>query len=114
MTILINCTGKFCYGHRNFQNTEAATGGILKNFTKFTGKHLCQSLFFNIVAGLRAAEVVSCEICEIFKNTFFTSDCFSKYGSLYMIVAVHGCLIKSCSENIWKISARISAWDCNF
>ena len=27
--------------------------GILKNFTKFTGKHLCWSLFFNIVAGLR-------------------------------------------------------------
>ena len=25
----------------------------LKNFAKFTGKHLCQSLFFNKVAGLR-------------------------------------------------------------
>ena len=25
--------------------------GILRNFAKFTGKHLCQSLFFNIVAG---------------------------------------------------------------
>ena len=24
----------------------------LKNFAKFTGKHLCQSLFFNNVAGL--------------------------------------------------------------
>ena len=23
----------------------------LKNFAKFTGKHLCQSLFFNKVAG---------------------------------------------------------------
>ena len=29
--------------------------GDLKNFTKFTGKHLCQSLFFNKVAGLRPA-----------------------------------------------------------
>ena len=28
--------------------------GVLKNFTKFTGKHLCQSLFFNKVAGLPA------------------------------------------------------------
>ena len=27
--------------------------GVLRNFTKFTGKHLYQSLFFNIVAGLR-------------------------------------------------------------
>ena len=26
---------------------------VLKNFAKFTGKHLCQSLFFNKVAGLR-------------------------------------------------------------
>ena len=25
MMILINCTGKFCYLHRNFQDTEAAT-----------------------------------------------------------------------------------------
>ena len=25
--------------------------GVLKNFAKFTGKHLCQSLFFNEVAG---------------------------------------------------------------
>ena len=27
--------------------------GILRNFAKFTGKQLCQSLFFNKVAGLR-------------------------------------------------------------
>ena len=26
---------------------------VLRNFTKFTGKHLCQSLFFNRVADLR-------------------------------------------------------------
>ena len=52
MTILINCTGKFCYGHRNFQNTEAVTGGVFKSFRKSAGKHLCQNLFFNIVPGL--------------------------------------------------------------
>ena len=28
---------------------------VLRNFTKFTGKHLCQSLFFNKVACLRSA-----------------------------------------------------------
>ena len=27
--------------------------GALRNFTKFTGKHLCQGLFLNKVAGLR-------------------------------------------------------------
>ena len=36
--------------------------GVLRNFTKFTGKNLCQSLFFNKVADLRP---------EISKNTFF-------------------------------------------
>ena len=29
--------------------------GVLGNFTKFTGRHLCQSLFFNKVPGLRPA-----------------------------------------------------------
>ena len=29
--------------------------GVLKNFAKFTGKHQCQSLFFNKVADLRLA-----------------------------------------------------------
>ena len=26
--------------------------GVLRNFAKFIGKHVCQSLFFNKVAGL--------------------------------------------------------------
>ena len=40
---------------------QAATGGVLekksvlRNFTKLTGKHLRQSLFFNKVVGLRPA-----------------------------------------------------------
>ena len=50
---------------------------VLKNFTKFTGKHLyltCDSVdsfFNNKVAGLRLAQVFSCEFCENFKNNFF-------------------------------------------
>ena len=42
--------------------------GVLRNFAKFTEKHLCQSLFFNKVARLRPAtlketlaQVFSCE-----------------------------------------------------
>ena len=31
---------------------------ILRNFAKFTGKHLCQSLFFNKVSGLRRASLL--------------------------------------------------------
>ena len=42
----------------NVLNAEAATGymfckkGVFKNFAKFTGKHVSQSLYFNKVAGL--------------------------------------------------------------
>ena len=37
--------------------------GVLRNFAKFAGKHLCQSLFFNKVAGLWATTSVrgTCE-----------------------------------------------------
>ena len=50
---------------------------VPRNFTKFTAKHLCQSPFFNKVAGLfikkeTLAQVFSCEFCEISKSTFFT------------------------------------------
>ena len=31
---------------------------VLKNFAKFTGKHLCQRLFFNKVAGLMRATLL--------------------------------------------------------
>ena len=67
--------------------------GVLRNFGKFTGKHLLQSLFFNKDAGLRPAtllkrrlwpnacnvikketlvQVFSYKFCESFKNTLFT------------------------------------------
>ena len=32
--------------------------GVLKNFAKFTGKHLCQCIFFIKVAGLRPATLL--------------------------------------------------------
>ena len=32
--------------------------GVLRNFAKFTRKHLCKSLFFNKVAGLRPATLL--------------------------------------------------------
>ena len=52
---------------------------ILGNFAKFTGKHLCHSVF---LIKLQASKLstflktlgtgVSCQFCEISKNTFFT------------------------------------------
>ena len=51
---------------------------VLKNFVKFSGKPLCQSLLFNKVADLRLqikketlVQVLSCKFWYIFKDTFF-------------------------------------------
>ena len=57
----------------NKNNQKQSPGGVLRNFAKFTEKHLCHSLFFNKVAGLRPetlAQVFSCEFCKTSKNTF--------------------------------------------
>ena len=89
---------------------------ILRNFAKFTGKHLCQRLFFNKVTGLRSyacnfikkeslAQVFFCELCEISKNAYFTAhlcttssdmpkSCnFIKKGSLAQVFSCEFCEI---------------------
>ena len=51
---------------RNFRNLSFRSSlpealckkGVLRNFTKLTGKHLCQRLFFNKAAGLRPATLL--------------------------------------------------------
>ena len=59
--------------------------GILRNFAKFRGKHLCQRLFFNKVVFLCflfsfLIQVFSWEICEIFKNTFFIEHLLTTFS----------------------------------
>ena len=59
-------TGKECYLSRRKWRTNSRCShrsysvrkGVLRNFAKFTGKHLCQGLFFNKVAGLRSATLL--------------------------------------------------------
>ena len=56
--------------------------GVFKNFAKFTAKHLCWSLFLIKLkaSGLQLcskeapAQVLSCELCEIFQHTLFTEQ----------------------------------------
>ena len=45
--------------------------GVFKNFAKFTGKHLCQSLC-NFIKKETLPQEFSSEFSEIFKNIFFT------------------------------------------
>ena len=82
--------------HRTSPPNVFCKKGVLENFTKFTGKHLCQSLFLiklqasDVFLGI---QVFSYEYYEVFKNSFFmqyTGGCF--------------CLIKIFSWNYRKNS----------
>ena len=65
--------------HTEYLKTGAATGGVLRkvvsrNFAKFTGKHLCHSLFFNEVSGQPVietlAQVYSCKFAKFLRKSF--------------------------------------------
>ena len=43
---------------RNNHQRCSVRKGVLKNFEKFTGKHLCQSLLFNKIEALRSATLL--------------------------------------------------------
>ena len=66
---------------------------VFKIFAKFARRHLCQSLFFNKVAGLKPstllkntlAQVFSCEFCEIFKNIIFAEHLCTTASVLYVL-----------------------------
>ena len=66
-------------------------------FSKIHGKHLCWSLFLNKVAGLRPAtliketpaEVLSCDFCKNFKNTFFTEHIWVTGSGIFLSFFSH-------------------------
>ena len=73
---------------------------VLRNFAKFTGKHLYQSLFFNEVAGLRPATLLkmrlwhrcfSVNFAKFLRTNFFTEH-LQTTASVYPIET---------SENLW-------------
>ena len=70
--------------------------GLLRNFAKFTGKHLCQSHFLNKVAGLRPRTLLKerlwhrcfpvnfTKFIGIFFHKITLGDCFCALTFLYM------------------------------
>ena len=93
---------------RGSQQRCSIKKGVLKNFTKFTGKRLCQSIFFNkvikkflkFIKKETLAQVFSCEFCEIFKNTFLQNTSgpllLARYsGNLWSFILVCGWMQKS-------------------
>ena len=65
--------------HRSSCPVVFCKKGVLRNFANVTGKHLCQSLFFNkedllinpFINKETLTQMFSCEFCEISKCTFF-------------------------------------------
>ena len=49
---------EFCSGVESSHPRCSLKKGFLRNFAKFTGKQLCQSLFLDKVAGLRLPETL--------------------------------------------------------
>ena len=59
--------------------------GVLKNFTKFRVKHLCQSLLSNIMLQALGTltQVISYEFCKNIKNTSFTEHLWTTASSVF-------------------------------
>ena len=72
-------SSKFCKKSRSSYQRCSVQKAVLKNFTIFTGIHLCRSLFLIKLQVFRPAtllketptQVFFCEYCEIFKSTYF-------------------------------------------
>ena len=54
------CTG-FLFLFRSSHRRCSIRKGVLRNFAKFTGKHLCQSLFFNKIAARLSPRFINTE-----------------------------------------------------
>ena len=70
---------KFCKKSRSSHQRCSIKKAVLKNIAIFTGIHLRRNLFLIKLQAFRPAtllketptQVISCEHCEIFKNTYF-------------------------------------------
>ena len=60
--------------HDSFLQRQLPIGvlkqGVLRNFTKFTGNHLYESIFFIFIKKDTLAQVFSSKFCESSKNSF--------------------------------------------
>ena len=69
---------------------------VLRNFTIFTGEHLCQSFFFNKVAGLRPATLLKrcsdrcfpLNFYKFLRTPFYRTtldDCYFMYNAFFKL-----------------------------
>ena len=91
--------------------------GALRNFTKFTGKHLCQSLFFNkeacnFIKKETLAQVFCCEFCEISRNTFFIEHLCWLLLHWFYVFTFFGDVLKFWNRNILSFCVCHHCYHC--
>ena len=77
---------------------------VLKNFANFTRKHLCWSFFLIKLQAL--FNKVSCEISQIFKNTFFNKTPLVAASGRVCEETSLVKILQSCHCNIFGINHR--------
>ena len=105
------------YGkHRSSRPNVFCKKGVLRYFTKFTGKHLSQSLFCNFIKKETLAQVFSSEFCEISKNTFFIEHLWwvllkarisqitnsTKISQIFRAITTHSCKFEINASHVVK------------
>ena len=100
--------------------------GVLRNFAKFTGKHLCYSLFCNKVAGPRVATLLKKEtlaqcfpvnFAKFLRTTFYIEHLWWLLLSVFTTIAAVSSLLFSQKFSIIDIWIRLNtlgskyAWD---
>ena len=86
---------------------------VLRNFTKFTGKHVRQSLFFNKVANLRPATLLKKRLwhrcflvnfVNFCKNIFFAEHFWTAASKSALIILDRHLLVSVCRNLYWALS----------
>ena len=100
-----------CIKNRSSRPEVFCKKGVLRNFTKFTGKHLYQSLFFNKVAGLRKISYqkiikMTYQNGQISKMTTKDSKLVRCYGVSKTSVSFRYQLKRLCDVLNWSVSLR--------
>ena len=79
---------------------------VLRNFTKFTATHLCQSLFFNKVAGLSSATLLKKRLwhrCFPVNFAKFLRICFLQNSSGRLLHCLYQLLHSQVYHNALKV-----------
>ena len=106
-----------CHIDRSSHQRCSIRKGIFRNFAKFTGKHLCQSIFFNKVAGLRPATLLKkrlwhrcfpANFAKFLRTPFLQNTSLFSYSSVSSIKFLFSRFI--CVATIFMGAIKFTSW----